>query len=119
MPSGREGERDMEGNGVVRLSDPIVERRRWQGARVLARSAVAAIAVALIIVPVATAGAAGVGRAAGAEGPRHPAQQVDWSTYGFDLQRTGYNPDESTIGVGNVGGLHVAWSANLGAVTIA
>jgi outer membrane protein assembly factor BamB len=91
----------------------------WPGARLLARAAVAAAAAALLVVPVATAGAAGRGRDAHATAARRPAQQVDWSTYGFDVQRTGDNPDETTIGVGNVGGLHVAWSANLGAVMIA
>jgi outer membrane protein assembly factor BamB len=41
---------------------------------------------------------------------------VDWNTFGFDLYRTGYNPSESIIGVGNVGRLHPLWrsSASVG-----
>ena len=35
---------------------------------------------------------------------------VDWSTFGFDLQRTGYNPNEKTLGTSNVGGVHPLWS---------
>ena len=38
---------------------------------------------------------------------------VDWSTFGFDLARTSYNPNESAVGAGNVGQLHLLWSANL------
>src|SRR5256885_8696064 len=44
---------------------------------------------------------------------------VSWTTYGFDLQRTGYNPSETGIGTGNAAHLHVRWSANLGDVMIA
>jgi hypothetical protein len=29
---------------------------------------------------------------------------TDWTTFGFDAQRTGYNPQEKTLGAGNVGG---------------
>jgi outer membrane protein assembly factor BamB len=39
---------------------------------------------------------------------------VDWPTFGFDLQRTGFNPNESTIGTSNVTNLHTVWSDNLG-----
>jgi outer membrane protein assembly factor BamB len=44
---------------------------------------------------------------------------VSWTTYGFDLQRTGYNPSETTLGTGNASHLHVRWTANLGDVMIA
>jgi outer membrane protein assembly factor BamB len=44
---------------------------------------------------------------------------VSWLTYGFDRQRTGYNPGESIIGPGNAAGLHELWSVNLGDVMIA
>jgi outer membrane protein assembly factor BamB len=44
---------------------------------------------------------------------------VSWLTYGYDLQRTGYNPSETTIRTGNAASLHVRWAANLGAVMIA
>ena len=30
---------------------------------------------------------------------------TDWDSFGFDLQRTGYNPYESSVGVSNVGSL--------------
>jgi outer membrane protein assembly factor BamB len=39
---------------------------------------------------------------------------TDWASFGFDLQRTGYNPFESTIGVSNVGTLQKVWSINVG-----
>jgi outer membrane protein assembly factor BamB len=37
---------------------------------------------------------------------------IDWTTFGFDLNRSGYNPSESGVGVGNVGQLHPLWGAN-------
>ncbi len=55
--------------------------------------------------------------------PRRPASggvrkgssgTTDWDSFGFDLERTGYNPDESTVGVGDVGGLQKLWSVNVG-----
>jgi outer membrane protein assembly factor BamB len=54
-----------------------------------------------------------------AAGSAVAAAPVSWTTYGFDAQRTGYNPDETAIGVGNAGELHEAWSAGLGAVAVA
>src|ERR671926_283689 len=39
---------------------------------------------------------------------------TDWTTYSFDNQRTGRNPAETRIGVGNVGGLKLRWSADVG-----
>jgi outer membrane protein assembly factor BamB len=56
---------------------------------------------------------------AGASAERRPAASVTWSTYGYDLQRTGYNPSETTIGVSNASSLHQVWSVDLGAVMIA
>jgi len=44
--------------------------------------------------------------------------KVDWPTYGYDVQRTGYNPNEHTLGVNNVGNLHELWTFKLGAVTV-
>ncbi len=44
--------------------------------------------------------------------------KVDWPTYGYDVQRTGYNPNEHTLGVNNVGNLHELWAFKLGAVTV-
>ncbi|HST24927.1 MAG TPA: PQQ-binding-like beta-propeller repeat protein [Gaiellaceae bacterium] len=44
---------------------------------------------------------------------------MSWLTHGYDLKRTGYNPLETTIGIGNAASLHVRWTANLGAVLIA
>ena len=35
---------------------------------------------------------------------------VDWSTFGYDLQRTGYNPSENTIGSARFATLHSLWS---------
>ncbi|HYU59048.1 MAG TPA: PQQ-binding-like beta-propeller repeat protein [Actinomycetota bacterium] len=42
--------------------------------------------------------------------------KVDWLMYGFDQQRTGYNPAETTIGVGNAGDLHPLWSVQMDSV---
>jgi outer membrane protein assembly factor BamB len=43
---------------------------------------------------------------------------LDWLMYGYDNARTGFNPVETTIGVGNAKNLHLLWSFDLGAVTI-
>ncbi|HVJ55319.1 MAG TPA: PQQ-binding-like beta-propeller repeat protein [Aliidongia sp.] len=42
------------------------------------------------------------------------AQAVDWSTHGFDLLRTGYNPRELTLNPSTAAGLHLLWSADMG-----
>ncbi len=39
---------------------------------------------------------------------------VDWDSWGYDLQRTGYNPNETTVGNANVGSLQQIWSVNVG-----
>lgn len=70
------------------------------------------------ILVIATATAFELLPAAGADDGRSTSP-VSWTTYGYDLARTGYNPSETTIGVGNAGNLHVRWSAKLGAVMIA
>lgn len=43
-----------------------------------------------------------------------PAQNgsADWSTMGYDLARTGYNPNEKTIGTGSFATLHSLWPTN-------
>jgi outer membrane protein assembly factor BamB len=41
-----------------------------------------------------------------------PNGSADWSTMGFDIARTGYNPNEKTIGTGSFGTLHPLWSTN-------
>jgi outer membrane protein assembly factor BamB len=41
--------------------------------------------------------------------------QVDWATWGFGVERQGYNPVEDTIGASNVAQLRHLWSVNLGA----
>ncbi len=55
---------------------------------------------------------AGAARPALSSAPK--ARKTDWDSFGFDLQRTGYNPFESTIGVSNVAGVQKLWSANVG-----
>jgi outer membrane protein assembly factor BamB len=47
-----------------------------------------------------------------------PRRNADWDSFGFDLQRTGYNPYESTIGVNNVGSLRQIWSFNVGGIMV-
>jgi outer membrane protein assembly factor BamB len=39
---------------------------------------------------------------------------TDWTNFGFDNQRTGYNPDETVLGAGNAGSLRLSWSADVG-----
>ena len=45
--------------------------------------------------------------------------QTNWATFGFDHERTGYNPQESTLSVANVAGLTSKWSTDLGATITA
>ena len=42
------------------------------------------------------------------------SQTTDWDSFGYDLQRTGYNPVESIVGASNVAGLQKLWSLNVG-----
>ncbi len=56
--------------------------------------------------------------AAGPARAQRAATGVDWSTFGFDLQRTGENPSETTIGLGNAGQLHLLWSFHVNATTV-
>jgi outer membrane protein assembly factor BamB len=53
-----------------------------------------------------------------AVGANPAAADVDWPTYGFNLQRTGENPFESILTPSTVGSLRELWSFDLGAVTI-
>lgn len=41
-------------------------------------------------------------------------QAQGWESFGYDLQRTGYNPNETFVGTGNVGNLQKLWSFNVG-----
>ncbi|MGA9272266.1 MAG: LamG-like jellyroll fold domain-containing protein [Candidatus Cybelea sp.] len=47
-----------------------------------------------------------------------PASATDWATFGFDLNRSGYNPNESTIGPNNVGSLQQVWTYNVGSTMV-
>jgi outer membrane protein assembly factor BamB len=60
-----------------------------------------------------------VGAASGRVAAASTAAPVSWLTYGFNDQRTGYNPSETTIGPGNAAGLHTLWRVDLGDVMIA
>jgi hypothetical protein len=42
-------------------------------------------------------------------GAAHAQAKTDWLTFGFDALRSGYNPQESTLGQNNVGSLKPAW----------
>ncbi len=46
------------------------------------------------------------------------AGQADWSTFGYDISRSGFNPNETILSPGNVSNLQLIWSFDLGAVTI-
>jgi DNA-binding beta-propeller fold protein YncE len=63
---------------------------------------VATVAFVLLIAAAASARAAGT------------RQPIDWPTYATDAARSGYNGDESTIGVGSATHLHLIWHSNLG-----
>jgi outer membrane protein assembly factor BamB len=43
---------------------------------------------------------------------------VDWDSFGYDLERSGYNPNETLIGVSNVSTLVQIWSYNVGSTTV-
>lgn len=90
--------------------------RRCRGVGQLLRSArrrgFGVVAIAVVVTSLAAAAAA---RAQSVSAPA----SVSWLTYGYNDVRTGYNRQESTIGPGNVAGLHQVWSVNLGAVMIA
>ncbi|MFZ0363961.1 MAG: PQQ-binding-like beta-propeller repeat protein [Candidatus Cybelea sp.] len=43
---------------------------------------------------------------------------TDWDTFGFDLERSGYNPNESVVGVNNVSTLQKVWSFNVGSAMV-
>ncbi len=47
-----------------------------------------------------------------------PASATDWDTFGFDLQRSGYNPNETTISPNNVGSLQQVWAYNVGSTMV-
>jgi outer membrane protein assembly factor BamB len=47
-----------------------------------------------------------------------PANATDWDTFGFDLQRSGYNPNESSISPNNVGSLQRVWVYNVGSTMV-
>src|SRR5690348_3229880 len=67
-------------------------------------------------IPVAVAGATAVLLLLAPGAGTAPRPPIDWPTYGYDLQRTGSNAAEQTIGTANAGTLHQAWSRDLGAV---
>jgi outer membrane protein assembly factor BamB len=50
--------------------------------------------------------------------PAAPQKKADWATFGFDLQRVGFNPNESVIGVDNAATLHQRWRADLGGPSV-
>ena len=43
---------------------------------------------------------------------------TDWASFGFDLERTGFNPNESTVGVNNVGSLEKVWVFDVGGTMV-
>jgi len=44
------------------------------------------------------------------------ASAASWTTFGFDPERTSFDPLETSLGPGEVGGLHQLWSTDLGGV---
>ncbi len=49
--------------------------------------------------------------------PNSSVTQTDWSTYGYDVRRTGYNPQENILSANNVSGLRELWTFELNGVT--
>lgn len=45
------------------------------------------------------------------------AQAASWTTFGFDLERTGFNPKEQFLGPANAGRLREVWASGLGGVS--
>jgi outer membrane protein assembly factor BamB len=67
----------------------------------------AALALLALTNPSAPASAA----ALGATTPAAPTDGgQDWTTWGYDVQRTGFNPNEHTLGPTTVHGLRLLWS---------
>lgn len=52
--------------------------------------------------------------AAGLNTPVHAQTTVDWPTYGFDVQRSSSNPNETVLGPTTVGNLVSEWSFDAG-----
>lgn len=48
-----------------------------------------------------------------------PATYTDWNTFGDNLQRTNYNPNEASLTAANAPSLHLSWSKDLGAAITA
>ena len=47
-----------------------------------------------------------------------PSSATDWDTFGFDLQRSGYNPNETIVSPSNVGSLQQVWAYNVGSTMV-
>jgi outer membrane protein assembly factor BamB len=47
-----------------------------------------------------------------------PASATDWDTFGYDLQRSGYNPNETMVSPNNVGSLQRVWAYNVGSTMV-
>lgn len=43
---------------------------------------------------------------------------TDWDSFGFDLERSGYNPVEAKVGTGNVKTLEQLWSFDVGSTVV-
>ena len=93
---------------TIVLSEPLQHRRRMPYApaamhrRCLSAPLLRCVVVALFA-------------AACSNGSTEDAARTDWLTWGFGVERHGYNPEETTIGVGNVDELRQVWSVDLGA----
>jgi outer membrane protein assembly factor BamB len=51
-------------------------------------------------------------------GPTQTGSTTDWTTFGFDAQRTGENPFENRISTSNVASLHQLWSFKTAALYV-
>lgn len=82
----------------------------------IARRTTALLAISAALALAASSGGQAAQRrnAAGAK-----SGDQSWLTFGFDLERTGYNPDEKILGPDNAAHLHLLWRRDLGGAMIA
>ncbi len=82
----------------------MVADRGWMTAPRLRAVAGSCLSVAVVLAAAIPASAA----------PSRTATKVDWATWGFGVDRTNDNPNETTVGASNVGQLQQLWATRLG-----
>ena len=75
----------------------------------LTKQSLSAVAIAAAALTLALPAAAPASAAARHDAMRAATSPNDWDMWGYDLQRTGYNPNETTLSPSTVPGLHLDW----------